>query len=351
MSFFEPNKSIHYPYPMDFINILSKNRVTHGFHTKDYPRYFSYIRTKRKEPKYKSEYFLARYYLSRTNKKLAKKYIKKSYIHSKDIEIYSDYISGIYHASTNNVLALNKLKAARTAAASNFYFVKDIDEKIETLFNVLPEKIKTDWNGLTLEFVNNEERNCFDQHQKIIGSDYQTTIKNHIIIYEKRYKELQIYSKKNIKGIKNLYEKCKKLKECVDGFLKYLGDNFVDNLFMINLGKDTEQVFAFYENLFKYKNCNLKIQGRIDDFKVPASFEFLKDAIDFAKKNKTMSLKKAKELVGKEIEKCFKIEENIIKIPFLPVYYDLAYDYVQYPKEEDDSKVNKLLKGMAFFNK
>lgn len=335
---------------MEFINALTKIRTIHGFYAKDYSRYILHIRSKRKEPNFISEYFLTRYYLFKTNKRLSNKYIKKAFKHSRDSEIYSKYISGIYYSSTDQDRSIEDFKRARSLASTNFVFVKEIDEKIEALCLQAPEKLQTDWHGLKLEFVNEQEKESFENLKKLENSDYQTVIKNHIVSFRKFEDELKRLTTKNVSGFRNIYEKCKKLNESIISFHKYLIDNFVDNAFIESLEKESADVFLFYENIFKFKNCDLSVEAKIDEFKVSKNFEYLKDAIDYAKKNKVISLRKARDLITKEIEGAFPIEENTIKTPFLPVYYDLAYDYVEYPKE-DDGKVNKLLRGLSFFNK
>lgn len=335
---------------MDFINTLIKYRVTHGFYTKDYPKYANFIRSKRKEPAFVSEYFLSRYYISKTNKRLSNKYLKKAYKHSKTNEIYMNYISGIFHSNKNNEESLSSFMKARCFASKNFIFVKEIDERIEHLTGKQPIRQYIDWNGLQLEFVNEEEKLCFEERNKIDGNDYQTLLKNHIIKYNKLNFELLKCSSKNFKAYKNIYEKIKKLNECIIELYNFLNNNFVDNAFLDVLRNETSLILEFYENMLKYKKCDFSGSSKIDNFKVPSNYEYIKDAVEYAKNNKIVSLKIARELVFSEIEKIFECEENVINIPFLPVYYDLAYDYVQYPSE-DEGKINKLLKGLSFFNK
>ena len=49
------------------------------------------------------------------------------------------------------------------------------------------------------------------------------------------------------------------------------------------------------------------------------------------------------------IEKGMKVDDKPRKMPFLPIFYDLAYEFIEYPKVENS--MAGILKNFDFFNK
>lgn len=338
---------------MEQINTLMELRSKNGYTRKDYKRYLSFTKSMKNKSIFLSEYYLCKYFIFIENKRLSKKFIKKALrIKEDENTIYFLYLNGIYCGFLGETeTAIEKFLTARKLGINNTEFIKEIDERIFQINkNYMPEKIKHVWNELTIEFYTQNEFDNFRHGIKNKEKDYRSQLINFIIDFEKLKTEMENYIEKAPNKFKNIFEKCKKLENHLAAFISFLDDNFLSCGFLNNHKNEVTEIKLFYEHLLRYANCEIELESEILKFRVGALYTKLENAIENSKQAKYISVKKAKALVEQKFKEKIDVQDNNIKMPFLPVYYDLAYDYIQYPKE-DSKHLTKLLRGFSFFSK
>jgi len=175
------------------------------------------------------------------------------------------------------------------------------------------------------------KKNNFYNLIKKEGNSFQCKLQNKIIKFEKKLKELKLVKKqKVIQCLNSLIE----LKE-------FLTANFITSEYVNNMENELSRLKEFFENVELYRKGNLEVESKVVNFE--------SKLMDVGNVDVKICEGVVKKMVYKKMMERFEVEECKIGMPFLPVFYDIAYDYVQYPSEE--GHVAKLLKGFSFFSR
>lgn len=302
---------------------------------------------------YKSEYFLILHFINKQKKRTANKYIKKAVKHSINYPLYNDYVNAIallYNKKDEE--AYEKLMKLREDCILNTEFVKEIESLVLNIKPVKFDRIEKQWNGIVLYFVNEKDVKDFEDKKKLEERDYQSKVCNFICEFEKSKEEVErvMIAKRKIRKV---LVKCDKNKEICSEFISFLSKNFVTNDYLKSYKEDIEKVCRFFDCLVRFYDCDVDFESEIDSFCVPASFSKYEKILNEYKENKKVSYNKAREIMINRIEERLKPKKCTLKVPFLPVYYDIAGNYIKYPIEETktESVVSGLLKRFSFFGK
>lgn len=225
-----------------------------------------------------------------------------------------------------------------TSATSSFILCKGLnpylDDEIDTYLRTIDPThsiIKQKWNDIQLEFRDDKDKMGFYDLKVKEGNSFQIKLQNKIVRFIRKYNEMRIVKKQKVKQALNALLELK----------QFLSDNFIVSEYVNSVEKELKRVNEFFENVDLYRKGNLEVEEKVKNFET--------EIVDISGVRIKISETVVKRMVYEKMMKRFEVKENKIGMPFLPVFYDMAYDYVQYPSEE--SHVSKLLKGLSFFSR
>ncbi|KAF7683625.1 hypothetical protein TCON_1166 [Astathelohania contejeani] len=329
---------------MKIIEKISKAR-TYGYYTRDYKKYGSHCKSLIKQSNESLvPYFQAEYMLSmagRTTGKTARHYIKKAVnIISKidDTTYYKMYLETMYLISKDEYgAALPYLKILSEKIPSFFEEINLMSEmcykKLEMECPNDKSEIKSVWNDIEIKFNNETEKLNFEKGiVRRSEFTFEDRLSNSIIKAVKSMNSLHRH--KEVDDLRNFYGKVKKAFKAYAELNNFLDGNFIKSEYVEKMCDKLERIMEFCGAMEEYKNADFSKKIIIDQFILPDGFEFLDAAVKYLKANAKICPKKLKEIAVSKIEEIIRVSEPTNGLPFLPVTYDIAYDFLEYPKIE-----------------
>ncbi|EJW03785.1 hypothetical protein EDEG_01914 [Edhazardia aedis USNM 41457] len=292
--------------------------------------------------------------------------------------------NGNIDSSKTSVLA--SLLEIRGKVEDNFILVDEIDQIISKINKEkVPAKIEHNWNGIILNFNCKGELDSFLNLKLSSKVDYQADLQNSIvrlIIAEnsfkralKKYYNFSIkYSgnqvRKNIlinnndKDVENVKLDINKAQETSNNknenkkfnpailkkkiftkILKFsldlieasknlfliLEKNFIKNKYIQKIQKNYAEFNNILEKLEKYNNAQLFDETVFENYEIPVEMNDISTEIRFLINSRCIDRHAALSIYLQNVLSDFKTGESLLKIPFLPVFYDSAYDFIIYP--------------------
>jgi hypothetical protein len=164
---------------------------------------------------------------------------------------------------------------------------------------------------------------------------------------EKNRKEFVALIQDQEADILPIFEQSKRLFTITNELSQFLNDNFVSSLFVKDRCKDISVVHTFITNLLEFQNGD--VHAAIDGFEVPVYFAECTEAFESLKNRRMVDPRKLRTILINILEGRLRTDLARRAMPYLPVFYDLAYDFIDYPRKEDD--IAGTFKGFNFFNK
>lgn len=343
---------------MDSFEIINTARLQHGYNAhqfKSYKKYCNKIKRTNKNQEnnmhslFAMESNLAKFRMFNSRRYLynALRIIKKDKSLSTEfIKVYGQYIQ-CFIDSDKNCLDIDKLVDLRSKLAEYYAFLNDIYLMNDNRHDFDQYKVKYQWNDVTITFETEKVLESF-KNGTFCFKDFRfnTQLANKALNVDKCMKVFTdaVISKDDILKV---HEMCTKLNNSVGEISRFLTENFVESNYVEQLKVQCSSVLAFIQTLIEYRNGI--ITENIKPFKCPSLFVKISNDLNVLNQEKTVESKKLKASILDIIEKRMEVDSRPRKMPFLPVFYDLAYDYIDYPNE--NTEMAQKLQGFSFFKK
>ena len=260
---------------------------------------------------------------------------------------YGTYIN-CFIKSMKNETEIDKIIDLRHKLADFYSFLDDIYLLSDNRHDFEQYKAKCKWNDITLTFeTENMKKSFLDGSFHFCDFRFNTQLAIKILKIENNLKNFKLKIKLLNNGIFEIFESIKQLNSSVCDFERFLSDNFVESSFISELKTSCDQVFEYVKGILDYQNGI--IHNDLKSFKVPNLFKEIQNDLINLNNLKKIDPKKLRTILLETVEKRMKIDDKPRKMPFLPVFYDLAYEFIEYPK--NDNSMAGILKNFDFFNK
>lgn len=299
---------------MNEINVL---RQRYKFPSKEY---ITVMKKDKKNIFRKLEINTCKYYKLKSNK-----YLKKNLklLGKINFPLYHDYITCLINNNIENIIDLrNKLQKYEI-------FVEEIDNILTGLnYDISNLKSKYMWHDIEITFLTQKNLNEYvNGVYKIKDKKYNNQIIMRVSKLEKKLSNIKNNLNKSNLRICKIKKNFESAKNIIVEFLLFLNDNFVESIFLKKLNDEIKSIIDFFSN---------------SDDKVKLNLNYFKDD-----ENNILRIPsiKDKEQLRQEFliiaeEKLFK-NYNYDYVPFIPEFYDIAYDYFTYPSTNEN--LNELL--------
>lgn len=363
---------------MNIFEKISKERKDHGYYQKDYVRYSRHSRKmakgiKRKEGGCQALYFLylsensvSKHFLSRKSK-IARKNIKKAQKLSRKAEEAKKEVENSFfpYYRALELFYLQKFREARDQFVMSkeslgmaFLINNEIDEYIEycshKIGDVTTSKVKRFWNDIELSFDKEEEANLFfsGKVQSLGMENFDVSLKTHILKLERTKKKLLDLIKGGKGRVRCLFEKSKILLEETDSFVNFMNKNYIRSDFVLQLRSDIEELSDFFKILRFRDGGDMSNNEKIEAFETPKLFHEIQAFIDVCKQKSEIEVAVLRKRLMQELDARMCPPSTSLKMPFLPVFYDLAYDFIEYPNASSGTEnVSKFISRIFSRNK
>lgn len=301
---------------MQTFEIINLNRSKYSFPSKEYKS----IMLKNKDlDSNKLELNTCKYYLLNS-----KKYLQKN-LKLSDNPLYSEYMTCLLKKDISEILSLrSKLEPFDS-------FITELDQLLNNLnFDVNKIKSKYIWNDIEIIFNTEKKKEDYiNKTYKVEDKKYNNLLISHITRLENKIGAFKKLVRKDNTRINCLKKKLEIITKVIDGFLIFLKDNFVESEYLSSLIEETDGISKILNN-----------QEVEVDFNV---FEDVKDEILSSKAVKT-KVEVREEVINFLKDFFISPSDQVDNIPFLPDFYDIAYDYIKYPST--DRNIRELLAKM-----
>lgn len=264
--------------------------------------------------------------------------------------MYSTLMRGMVGGLMEKPIEIGDLLELRKRLLPYKTFVGQIDALLESApysFDTSSLKTRYMWNDIAIGFRNDFERDQFLEGKAPQDGGYDADIATFILKVENKKKRLLSLIKSKPTKIVCISKKVEKLLETLDRLKVVLNENLVESAYVEKMINDTEELKAYYLNIAEFKRC-LKWDDSIDGFKVPLSFKEVEPQILEVRDDLSyVSRKCLRGALSKYLEKSLQPTKPAIKVPFIPVLFDVARDYISYPAE--DKNMEDLFKKLHMF--
>lgn len=343
---------------MNVFSVINTNRIENGYihkNLRQYNRFCNKMFKKYADENnnlslvYKAESNLTKYLIFKSIRFLYKaiRVLKKSDLDIKDV--YLEYIT-CFKNNHIGILDINDLVRLRHKLANYYAFLDDIYNLADNRHDFDQYKINYKWHDISVLF---ETQELFDEFLSgkffIEDHRFNTQMALRILKFEESKKIfLEKLTTDNLL-ILELFDKSKILLNTGKQLKLFLEENFIESKYVNQMYNAVSEVDVFITKLLEFKNGAIDAIEYIDNFIVPEYFKEFETVLNSLKAKKTVDTKKLKQLLLKILENNIKGEFKARNTPLLPIFYDLANDYIKYPSE----KINflKSFKSFNFFNK
>ncbi|AFN83062.1 hypothetical protein EROM_051320 [Encephalitozoon romaleae SJ-2008] len=340
---------------METFGMIEAMRCKSRFSSGDYVGYKNYLRAQMRRPGQKGEERM----LCKLESNLSKFFIFNSVgflksnlriLRKNESEfgtMYSNLVKGIMGkgVEVNTLLELRKkLMPCRT-------FVNQVDALLESPpynFDVSSLKVRHMWNDIPIGFNSSFEKDQFLEGKAPQGVGYDADISRAILKVENKKMRLISLIKTKPGKIICINKKVEELLRALYGLKTVLNENLIESSHTEKLIKDTEELRMYCFNIMEFMKC-LKWDDSIDTFRVPSSFKTVDLQILRMREDLSYIPRKcSRNVITKYLEELLRPKKPIIKVPFIPVLFDIARDYISYPAE--DRKMSELFKKLHIQN-
>lgn len=301
---------------MDIFKIINENRKKYLFPSKEYKA----LMLKHKDTNInKLELNTCKHYLLNSNK-----YLKKN-IKLSTNRLYTEYMTCLLEKDIKKILNL------RSQLEEFDSFVNEFDQLLNNLnFDITTVKSKYMWHDIEILFNTEKKKNDYI-NKKYVVEDKK--FNNQLIIYINKIESKILAFKKLLKKdntrINCLRNKLKVIYKVVEQFLNFLSENYVESEYLKKLQIELENILTFFTDF----NSDLDLCVFVD----------VEDEIKSCKNIKSKN--DIREDLINVLKSFFSPSGNQVdNVPFLPEFYDIAYDYIKYPS--DNKNINELLEKM-----
>lgn len=330
-------------------------RCKNRFSSRDYVGYKNYLRTQMRGQSqkgeerelYKLESNLSKFFIFNSVRFLKSnlRILRKN--ESEFGIMYSNLMKGIIGKGVEVTTLLElrkKLMAYRT-------FVNQIDTLLESPpynFDVSSLKVRHMWNDIPIGFNSSFEKDQFLEGKAPQDDGYDADISRAILKVENKKRRLVSLIKAKPIKIICISKKVEELLGALYGLKTVLNENLIESSHTEQVIRDTEEVRIYYFNIMEFMKY-LKWDDSIDTFRVPPSFKAAELQILRVREDLSYIPRKcSRNAIAKYLEELLRPKKPIIKVPFIPVLFDIARDYISYPAE--DKKMSELFKKLHIQN-
>lgn len=340
---------------MEILGIIETMRNMNGFSEGNYGKYKNRLRvemrksdSKEKRNIYKLEANMSKFLILNSTGFLKNSLRMLRKDRSEFSTMYSGLIMAIMGHAIGKPVEIDVLLQLRERYLPFKSFLDQVDSLLESSsynFDVSSLKVKDTWYNVEIRFNTISEREMFLNEQVAPqGNGYDAILVKHILLIEKRKKQLFSLVNSKPDRIVCVTNKIGKLLEALERMNVFLQENLVESIYIAGLIKETRELEEYYLKVKDFAQF-VKWDESIDSFVVPRTYEDL--ATKILKTRETvspLSRKYMKKAVFTYLEKVFRPREPTINVPFIPVIFDVAADYINYPVE--DRKMSELLKNI-----
>lgn len=310
---------------MDRIEKIDSLRKTYNFPSK------SYRRVLKKMPKCLEtvlEINTSKYY-EKENLNFLKKNLRLLKRKNSFVE-YQKYIEALLSNSCDALVEV------RNSLINFPTFIDKIDLQLNSLdFDLSQFKHKCYWHDIEILFNSEKKANEFESRTLVVeDSKYNSMLVKHVLKVEKRKLQLENLIQKDNSRIRCILGKVKVYLKALSAFEVFLKENFVESKALKTLKNEATALQDFYENL---------LEGHKSEYNAHESFKGLADKIKESSNHVKTDKKKVRKEILNDLEKFFSCSPQM-NIPLLPEFYDIAYDYIQYPPV--DQKTMEVLSSL-----
>ncbi|KAM0681192.1 hypothetical protein GINT2_000386 [Glugoides intestinalis] len=351
---------------MESLELINNERIKHGYITNHFKTYNKFCKSmKRKlhniEPStyllYTLESNLAKFKMCNSitflykNKRLLK---NEQTAFSK---LYLEYTE-CFIDNKKSVVNIDRLIELRHQLADYYSFLDDVYQLADNRHDFEEYKVKYVWNDITIVFETKKILDSFlDQTFCFNDFRFNTQLALKIILISKSKESLlhclrgsssnHSQTDDNQAVLLKVFKATSELHAAVCDLERFLKDNFVDSAYISQFNNSTEKVLSFIKRMMEYSNGNINLD--IDSFKTPIYFEDVAEYLEELKHAKKINPKKLRSLLLDIVEKRLQVPEENVKMPFFPVFYDIANDYISY--SSIDNSVAEILQKFHFSSK
>lgn len=270
----------------------------------------------------------------------------KKFENSSQDKTYEEYIKCIIESRKNDV-QVDKIINLRNKVADFYSFLDDVYVINDNRHDFEQYKVKYNWHDVTLVFETQKILESFlNRTFSFCDFRFNTQLANKILDVERNIEELKSKIKETKIAIQ-IFEHARNLSMSISNLERFLSDNFVESEFIVKLKNECAQILAYIKSILDYQNGDLG--ANVDGFKTPSMFKDVDVELKELNSNKKIDEGKLFEILLGKVEKRLKVDDKPRKMPLLPVFYDVAYDYIEYPKLEDT--MAGMLQKTEFFKK
>lgn len=341
---------------MENFLLINNERLQHGYVVSQFKSYKKHCnKMKRmhlnKDPNlyflYSLEANLAKFkllgsisYLHKNLRLLRKEDTAFTRLYRKYIRCFIDYKHGM--------VCIDSLVDLRNSLADFYSFLDDIYTISDNRHDFEQYKVKHQWNDVTIVFETQKVlesflEGSFDLHD----FRFNTQLALKILRVEKLFKEFTDILANAEASIVTIYDAASNLFTSVSILDAYLSDNFIESKHVPLLKSNCSEVLSFLKKIMEFQAGI--IHPDIDKFQTPEMFSCVRDAFEALKSKRQIKPSKLRSMLIDILEKHIEVDDRHRSMPFLPVFYDIAYDFISYPIHE--SSVAGLLRSFNFFNK
>lgn len=297
-----------------FLEKFNEYRREHLTTQQNYKRYKKWL-LKHKPDNFKLEVNMCKYFVTGSKRFLKKnlKILDKMVdTETKDTQTYKLYVEAYINQNEESILS-----AWNAMNENTFLFFFNVDLLSLNNDNFELQKYFTHWNDIELQFDSEHHKKYLMNLQNTIDFRFNSQLAQKCFAFE----ELKESCYQAIKEDKNCMLKFKEFDLFLDGFKAYLEDNFVGSEF----------VKAFCDD---FKRIYCKLLGNQFVQTTPLCFSEFQSEINKISKE-VVGAAERKQIIMSELRKMVEVKKIDHPLPFLPVFYDLAYDYIEYPDVEE----------------
>lgn len=334
---------------------IENGRMANGYTTLQYKKYKNYCNKMKLINKdknstlhllYSLESNLAKFKILNSLQYLYKnrRLLKKE--NSEFSKIYQKYNDSFIENSKGSA-DINVLVTLRNDLADYYSFLDDIYILADNRHDFEQYKVKTKWNDIPIVFETEKIHQSFISNRFFLNDfRFNTQLARKILLVENRKKDLESLVAETDDPFKT-FGCSNDLLTAVCDLERFLDENFVESKFLKNLKSSCEQIHLFFKKLMEYHSGVL--HSDIDGFKAPECFKSIEKFLEAMKKAKKIDQSKLRRILLEIVEKRLAVDCKSRKMPFLPVFYDIANDHINY--ETVDNSIAGILQSFNFFNK
>ncbi|ELA42495.1 uncharacterized protein VICG_00594 [Vittaforma corneae ATCC 50505] len=276
-----------------------------------------------------------------------KRLLKKSDASKSDFSrIYLRYVL-CFIENEKNSLSIDDLVSLRHELADYYSFLDDIYRMNDNRHDFEQYKIKYKWHDVSLLFETQKILDSFLNNSFFLN-DFRFNTQLALKILDVENKKMDLFDfVKTENDPFHVFDRVNILFSRVCELERFLNENFVESEYVQQLKNSSEKVLGFVKKVMEYNSGVL--HSDIDSFTVPAHFELISDHLESMKKNKKVNPSKLRSVLLGILEKRLAVDVTERSMPFLPVFYDIANDFITYSSV--DNSIAGLLQDFNFLRR